>query len=102
MSDTDPLAGTTIGPDGRRVPVEEAAQEAQPGPTEDAETTIVGGGEAVTEPTQETAESVGHGTAADAVQTGDLPNPTADEAAEERAEGAEQATQEAAEQSEGA
>ena len=72
MTEVDPYAGTTIGPDGKRVPVEEA--EKQAGDSE----------QAVVDPPAETAESVGHATVPDAEVTGNLPNPDAERAAEDR------------------
>lgn len=79
MSDTDPLAGTTIGPDGTRVPVDDDgnAVESEKAIIEDENLTDPGA--------SETAEDVGYGTVPDAVNTGEpLENPAAEKAEEER------------------
>jgi hypothetical protein len=131
MSDTDPLAGTTIGPDGKRVPAD-----AEGNPVE-AERAIVNEGDALpavdeektpdeeaqtdaaqtsgdetpgatpseelTDPgDKQTAEDVGYGTVPDAVNTGaPLENPAAEKAEQERAASGSQADEQLASGPEG-
>lgn len=84
MSDFDPLAGTTIGPDGKRIPVDSSGK-----PLE-SEKAIIDGDE--TDPEKTTAEDVGYGTVPDASNSGaELENPAAEKAEEERAASGSQA-----------
>lgn len=81
MTDTDPLAGTTIGPDGNRVPAD-----GEGNPVESEKAIVNEGDDLTDEPGDtQTTEDVADGTVSDAVSTGDpLESPAAEKAEEER------------------